>query len=119
MTTSHKLFSVIPRFKRLFSSFPSDIDKINYFVASNSKDLNKIRSYIEPADVLLIDLEGDQLGPKGDITLMQVNTFENNYCFLIDIKLLGDHELRDENGWLRKIFESDLKVSFTFFEFYF
>ena len=79
-------------------------------IVEDAKTLKKSRAYIEPADVLLIDLEGDQLGPNGEITLMQVNTYENNYCFLIDIKLLGDDELRNENGWLRKLFESDTKV---------
>ena len=48
---------------------------------------------------------------QGEITLMQINTFENNICFLIDVKLLGHHQLKDEDGWLRKILESENKVN--------
>ena len=81
------------------------------FVADKPTSLEKCRVYIEAADVLLMDLEGDQLGPKGEITLVQINTYQNEICFLIDIKLLGDQILRNKNGWLRKALESPTKVS--------
>ena len=41
---------------------------------------------------------------------MQVNTYDNNIAFLIDIKLIGCSELIDEDGWLRKLFESETQV---------
>jgi len=102
--------TVIPRWKKLFSSLPSDDDKMKMCLVADDATLRKAKAYIEPSDVLLIDLEGDQLGPNGEITLMQVNTYENNICFLIDIKILGDFELSSKNGWLRKLFESQTKM---------
>lgn len=41
---------------------------------------------------------------------MQVGTYDNNIAFLIDIKLIGASELVDEDGWLRKLFESETQV---------
>jgi hypothetical protein len=91
---------------------PRDTEKIKLCYVHDCVTLQKVKPYLINAEVLLIDLEGDQLGPNGDITLMQVNTYENNNCFLIDIKLIGDHELKNENGWLRQLFESPKQVFF-------
>jgi len=102
----------IPRWKSLFNSMPVDINKMRLVLVCDPETLRKSRVYIEKSDILLIDFEGDQLGPQGEITLMQINTFENNICFLIDVKLLGHHQLKDEDGWLRKILESEIKVKF-------
>jgi len=74
--------------------------------AQDKATLKKFRPYIENAKVILVDLEGDQLGPNGTITYVQINTFDTAMCFLIDIKLIGDDELRKPDGWLRKIFEN-------------
>ena len=101
---------MIPGFHSLFTREVAKVGEIGMFVADNAANLRKCRIYIEQADVLLVDLEGDQLGPKGEITLVQINTYQNEICFLIDIKLLGDQILRKKDGWLRQALESSTKV---------
>ena len=52
--------------------------------AQDKATLKKFRPYIENAKVILVDLEGDQLGPNGTITYIQINTFDTTrdswYC---------------------------------------
>lgn len=100
----------IDKLKKFFEREPTEPDAMKMALVNTQEALRKSKKYIELADVLLIDLEGDQLGPNGVITLIQINTYENSNCFLIDIKECGDHELRHETGWLRSMFEDGSKV---------
>ena len=70
-------------------------------VAKDKRMLMKFRPYIENEPLILVDLEGDQLGPRGEITFIQINTFKNERCYLIDILEIGNDELKNEDGWLR------------------
>jgi hypothetical protein len=96
----------IPRFKLMGEKSVEDPDKMIIAHAETKSMLKKFRPYIENADLLIVDLEGDQLGPNGIITFIQINCFHDAKCFLIDIKLIGDDELKRHDGWLRKCFES-------------
>ena len=60
-----------------------------------------MRPMIEHEPLILVDLEGDQLGPRGTITLIQINTYRTAQCFLIDILEIGDEELKRPDGWIR------------------
>ena len=57
-------FQEIPRWKSLFNSMPVDINKMRLVLVCDSETLRKSRVYIEKSDILLIDFEGDQLGPQ-------------------------------------------------------
>ena len=91
----------IPHLEAVANKELRDKDMMKIAEAQNKATLKKFRPYIENAKVILVDLEGDQLGPNGTITYIQINTFDTAMCFLIDIKLIGDDELRKPDGWLR------------------
>lgn len=101
----------IARYKTFFSTPLELADEMEIVFISTAEELAGARAKIESAEVLLIDLEGDNLGRNGQITLMQVNTYTDNICFLIDIKVLGDHELQNKDGWIRQVFESEKNVN--------
>lgn len=91
----------IPHLVAVANKELKDKDMMKIAEAQDKATLKKFRPYIENAKVILVDLEGDQLGPNGTITYVQINTFDTAMCFLIDIKLIGDDELRKPDGWLR------------------
>lgn len=101
----HKL-KEIPHLVAVANKELADKDMMKIAEAQDKATLKKFRPYIENSKVILVDLEGDQLGPNGIITYIQINTFDTAMCFLIDIKLIGDDELRKPDGWLRKMFEN-------------
>ena len=93
--------SEIPRFKLMADKVLPNTDKMEIAHAETKSMLKRFRPYIENASLLIVDLEGDQLGPNGIITFIQINCFHDAKCFLIDIKLIGDDELKRSDGWLR------------------
>ena len=64
--------------------------------------LEKHRPEMERANILMVDLEGVDLGPKGTVTMIQMNNFISHRCWLIDVHRtkLGARALLD-NQWLR------------------
>ena len=94
-------FSAIPTFKKAATTKLEHTDSMQIALAKDKKTLAKFRPYIENEPLILVDLEGDQLGPRGEITFIQINTFMNERCYLIDILEIGNDELKNEDGWLR------------------
>jgi len=100
----------IPTFKKAATAILDETSKMSIAVAKDKKTLMKFRPYIENEPIILVDLEGDQLGPRGEITFIQINTFKNERCYLIDILEIGNDELKNEDGWLRKMFQNETQV---------
>ena len=68
------------------------------------EELEKHRPEMERAKILMVDLEGADLGPKGTVTMIQMNNFITDRCWLIDVhpnKLGKKHLL--PNGWVRLV----------------
>ena len=57
--------------KVFFDRGPTDPDAMKMAYIATAKDLAKVKKYVELANYLLIDQEGDQLGPNGKITVIQ------------------------------------------------
>ena len=105
-TFLHAKFTVtsylaIPTFKKAATGLLEETSRMEIAVAKDKRMLMKFRPYIENEPLILVDLEGDQLGPRGEITFIQINTFKNERCYLIDILEIGNDELKNEDGWLR------------------
>ncbi|CAG5110963.1 Oidioi.mRNA.OKI2018_I69.chr2.g5309.t1.cds [Oikopleura dioica] len=102
----------VEELKVFFDRGPTDPDAMKMAYIATPKDLAKVKKYVELANYLLIDQEGDQLGPNGKITVIQINTYESPNCFLLDILETGDQELREKDGWLRQMLEDPKKIKF-------
>jgi len=61
----------VEHLKNFFSRAPAEPDAMRMAFVDTPKDLAKVRRYIELANYLMIDQEGDQLGPNGKITVIQ------------------------------------------------
>ena len=57
--------------KAFFSRAPTEPDAMRMAFVDTPKDLAKVRKYVELSNYLMIDQEGDQLGPNGKITVIQ------------------------------------------------
>ena len=64
--------------------------------------LEKHRLELERSKILMVDLEGADLGPKGTVTMIQMNNFITYRCWLLDVhhEKLGKKHLLP-NGWVR------------------
>ena len=64
--------------------------------------LEKHRPELERSKILMVDLEGADLGPKGTVTMIQMNNFITHRCWLLDVhyEKLGKKHLMP-NGWVR------------------
>lgn len=107
-------YKEIPHLRAVADKVLENTDMMKIAEAQDKATLKKFRPYIEKSKVILVDLEGDQLGPNGTITYIQINTFDTAMCFLIDIKLIGDDELQKPDGWLRGIFENEEQAIIMF-----
>jgi len=101
---------VIPSFKSAATCELNETDMMQIGYIKTKRALEKVRPLIEHEPLILVDLEGDQLGPRGTITLIQINTYRTAQCFLIDILEIGDEELKRPDGWIRKIFENQTQT---------
>ena len=67
--------------------------------------LEKHRQDMERSRILMVDLEGADLGPKGTVTMIQMNNFITHRCWLLDVhhtKLGKKHLL--PKGWVRLVY---------------
>jgi len=102
----------VEHLKNFFSRAPTEPDAMRMAFVDTPKDLAKVKKYVELSNYLMIDQEGDQLGPNGKITVIQINTYESANCFLLDIKVAGDLELKKKDGWIRQMLEDPKKIKF-------
>ena len=67
--------------------------------------LEKHRQDMERSRILMVDLEGADLGPKGTVTMIQMNNFITHRCWLLDVHYtkLGKKHLLPK-GWVRLVF---------------
>ena len=100
---------MIPSFKSAATCELNETDMMQIGYIKTKRALEKVRPLIEHEPLILVDLEGDQLGPRGTITLIQINTYRTAQCFLIDILEIGDEELKRPDGWIRYVFYQVLK----------
>ena len=78
---------------------PHQMDII--YIDSEEK-LKQHRPEMERSRILMVDLEGVDLGPKGTVTMIQINNFITHRCWLLDVHRtkLGAKALLN-NQWLR------------------
>jgi hypothetical protein len=100
----------IPAFKSAAQAELEETGLMTIAYINKKKQLAKVRHYIEHEPIVLVDLEGDQLGPRGTITLIQINTYRTAVCYLIDVLEIGDDELKRPDGWIRRLFEHKTQV---------
>lgn len=90
---------------------PQQMDII--YIDTDEK-LEQHRLELERSKILMVDLEGVDLGPKGTVTMIQMNNFITHRCWLLDVhhtKLGKKHLLT--NGWVRKLFEQKVIVMWS------
>ena len=76
--------------------------KMEIIYIDTEEKLEEERRELERSNFLMVDLEGVDLGPKGTVTMIQMNNFITHRCWLLDVHhtKLGARALLD-NQWLR------------------
>jgi len=105
----------IKSIQKFFKKPPFEDGNLRVKLLDTPEMFESVREELMRSKYLLVDMEGDQLGPNGKITLLQINNYTSGNCYLLDILAVGDSSLRERDpqiGWLRDIFQYPRVIKF-------